>query len=835
MGTVVGERYRIEEALGRGGMGCVYRAHDERLDRPVALKLLSPDRIGDATAVTRLIREARATAALEHDHIVPVYDVGGTGDGGAYLAMQLVRGESLRARVARGPLPLDEALSIVRQIGAALAHAHAAGIVHRDVKPDNVMLRADDGRAVVLDFGIAKREEAAPLTAEGAMVGTPAYLAPEQARGEPIDGRADQFALAVVAWELLTGRLPWPGRAVLEVLTQVLEHDPAPLGIAGAPEAALRRALSKDRADRFGSMRELMTALGHVSSDEALARTEAAPVVARAEPPRGSSPARARLAIAGGIAALAVAAGVVYALLPDDASPPPPTAPRAASGVGLLDLPPAPCSPPATETYARAIADLRRGASGAALEGFERAAEQDDACASAHLRVAHLGQVYSWSSGLREHATAARAGADHLSERERALLHALEPVFFEDPPDRAASRARIAELAARFADDAEMLAVFAGESSATADARIDAARRATEIDPAYAVAWEALAVALDDAGRPDEALAALERCGEATTGESCLVSAVDRYALANRCEPIPELARSARARAPRDAAPCLQLARAYAVEGAPEERIRAQIDEALRLRPDPVLAAGLGALLAGHLGDHERVLELAIAAEATAREADVAGVIITATALRIAALQELGRDEEAGQVARSYVLRSTGTLASVTHNGLRALREANILRASRAALGEADFARERERWTTSLSGNGAIEDLERWAMTDAAFATTPDEARAALERAPGPLPTSGEPVTLAFGGEALALAGRPAEAIERLRAVAESCLRLHHPYASIRAAWLLGQAQRDAGDLEGACASWAALEARWSAHPSRTVDAARALREATCP
>lgn len=263
------ERYVIESVLGRGGMGEVYEAHDTRLGRRVALKLLL---LGDtdASARQRMEREARAAAAFEHPNAVVVYDVG-EAEGSTYLAMELVRGRSMRAFVGDASIPTGRRLRWLCDVARALGAAHRAGLVHRDVKPDNVMIR-EDGAVKVLDFGIAKRHRSsvdptAPteasadsmgtITAQGVVVGTPLYSAPEQLRSDAIDGRVDQFAWGVMAYELLTGAVPWRTDADgVALLAQILSSEPAPLaerapGVAEPVAAAITRALRKRAEDRF--------------------------------------------------------------------------------------------------------------------------------------------------------------------------------------------------------------------------------------------------------------------------------------------------------------------------------------------------------------------------------------------------------------------------------------------------------------------------------------------------------------------------------------------------------------------------------------------------------
>ena len=278
------ERYTIEALVGQGGMGCVYRAHDEKLGRRVALKVISGDDASD-DAKARLVREARAAAALDHPNAVAIFDVG-EHDGEPYIVMELVEGQTLRSLVGDSTAPAPAKLARLADVARALDSAHRRGLVHRDVKPENVMVR-DDGMVKVLDFGIARRAHsrvdphastvtpAVPtLTIDGAKFGTPVYMAPEQIRGDALDGRADQFAWGVLAYEVLTGRLPWRGADdALAVTASILtdDADRAPLERAASRGVAdvVLRALSKRPEDRFASMDEVVQALDAAERGEA--------------------------------------------------------------------------------------------------------------------------------------------------------------------------------------------------------------------------------------------------------------------------------------------------------------------------------------------------------------------------------------------------------------------------------------------------------------------------------------------------------------------------------------------------------------------------------------
>jgi hypothetical protein len=270
-GARVADRYVVLEELGRGGMGVVFLARDEREERDVAIKVLREAPEGEAAR--RLQREARAVNDLDPKGVAHVYEVGETPARELYLVMEFVPGRTLRSLMREARVGRTEALRILRAVATTLGQAHRAGLVHRDVKPDNVIV-SEGGRVVLLDFGIVKRlaagEETAhlstQLTAEGSVIGTPAYLSPEQALGRGVGPETDQFALAVMAYELLSGKLPWTAKEVTTILAQVLAETPAPPSsvdtqLSTTFDPVLSRALSKKAASRFGSVEELADAL----------------------------------------------------------------------------------------------------------------------------------------------------------------------------------------------------------------------------------------------------------------------------------------------------------------------------------------------------------------------------------------------------------------------------------------------------------------------------------------------------------------------------------------------------------------------------------------------
>ena len=266
VGEVIAGRYRLDELVGTGGMSSVYRAVDSILERPVALKLLHPQYLADDEHVERFRREARAVAQLSHPNIVTVIDRG-EDDGRQYIVFEYVDGENLKEFIGReGALRVDEALDVAIEVGRGLAFAHHHGLVHRDVKPQNVLLNGD-GRPKVTDFGIARSLDVEHgFTQTGTIVGTSNYIAPEQASGRSIGPSTDVYSLGVVLYELLTGDVPFPGESFVAVALRHI-NEPPPSVLDRRPDvpprlaAAVERALAKDPGDRFASMDEFIDEL----------------------------------------------------------------------------------------------------------------------------------------------------------------------------------------------------------------------------------------------------------------------------------------------------------------------------------------------------------------------------------------------------------------------------------------------------------------------------------------------------------------------------------------------------------------------------------------------
>jgi eukaryotic-like serine/threonine-protein kinase len=321
VGETIAERYEIEELVGHGGMSSVYKAKDSLLERHVALKILHEQYSADEEFVERFKREARSVAQLQHPNIVTVIDRGEE-EGRQFIVFEFIDGENLKELVVRtGRLDVRDALAIVVEVARGLAFAHEQGLVHRDVKPQNILLNGD-GRAKVTDFGIARSLDVDGMTQTGTVLGTSNYIAPEQASGQPVDAQSDVYALGVVLYELLAGDVPFPGETFVAVAMKHM-HEPAPnlLDVRGdvplRVAAAVDRALEKDPEQRFPTMdafaAELDACLAELEQGEDGDRTMVIPSARRAARRRKKNVSGWPIAI--GVLALLAIAAIVVGLL----------------------------------------------------------------------------------------------------------------------------------------------------------------------------------------------------------------------------------------------------------------------------------------------------------------------------------------------------------------------------------------------------------------------------------------------------------------------------------------------------------------------------------------
>ncbi|MHC5028618.1 MAG: serine/threonine-protein kinase, partial [Planctomycetota bacterium] len=319
--------YRLIAKIGEGGMGVIWKALDTTLDREVAIKVLPDTFAADAERLARFEREAKLLAALNHPNIAGIYGLHTLG-AMRFLAMELVEGEDLAQRLSRGPLPLDEAMTVARSIAEGLESAHEAGVIHRDLKPANIKVDPA-GNVKVLDFGLAKALEPAtesgsvdPMmsptvtsagTIAGMILGTAAYMSPEQARGKPLDRRTDLWAFGVVLYEMLTGKLAFPGETITDVLSAVISKEPARDALPSSTPPSLRRlierCLNKDAKDRIAD-----ASTARIEIDDALAELRAPATGTEATTtgaPIQAKPSKLPWAIAG----LAILAAIILGVL----------------------------------------------------------------------------------------------------------------------------------------------------------------------------------------------------------------------------------------------------------------------------------------------------------------------------------------------------------------------------------------------------------------------------------------------------------------------------------------------------------------------------------------
>jgi serine/threonine protein kinase len=844
-GTLV-DRYVVLSLLGTGGMGDVYEARDPKLQRLVALKVLRGDSATGPDGAARLLREARAVAALSHPNVLVVHDVGEVREpeelrGVSYIAMERVIGRSLRSFIGDASVPMARRIGWIVDTARALGAAHEVGLVHRDVKPENVMV-GDDGVVKVLDFGLARRVGAQVFASASSDVhseptlrrenvalvdpdsksiaGTMFYMAPEQLRGEPLDGRTDQFSWGVLAYELVTGAAPWrrsgePLVAVSEILS--LEprapRDVDPMVPAAVSETILK-AMSKRAVARFGSMREIVESLGgrHPTSVHVPTSTQAS--IAASVPRTRPAMRRAVLTLVAGCVLLGTAVALwrgkqMPAVTPSNAAV---AAPRAA---GILDLPlPRTNNPDALAAYRMGLQKLRDGNDDDSGIDFQRAAGLDPGMAEARLRM-----VLSWdwtksSRQRRDEFTAAYSLRAGLSDRDLALLDAMEPMM-RDPYDIHETAVRMRRAHERFPLDAEVW--FEGCTWALFDyddaEALRDAKRASEIDPSYASAWALLGHEIGATyGDPKLAFEAFERCLTIVPqSHQCLTSRAWLEDYVGNCSGAEADDRQA------DVPDC--RAAALAALGAP----RQTIDEVLSA-PAAKFSADWGASI---LRVHLDVLNGSFsAAELEARGLAKAAVDSAGSQpLLVLAhlLVEMGRTSEANRLATDYLARKDGWHSPPLAGTMDML---GLLRAD-GYLSEGAWKTEADRAFHSIAGRL---NARQWVLIYGR-AESPAEAAPALARLPdvGPLNRRvRRTYTAALAGHLFLLDGRIDEAIALLAPEAKRCDGLFYPFEFVHASLWLGEALEAKGDAPGACAAYKGVLDHWGHAKPRSVSADKA-------
>jgi serine/threonine protein kinase len=528
IGALVGH-FRVEEKLGQGGMGVVYRARDEKLHRMVALKLLPAEWATEPTARARLLREARAAASLSHRNVATVYEVGEEADH-VFIALELIEGRSLRAFLQVSPPSLNEALRIATEIVRGVAKAHEKGIIHRDLKPENVML-TEEGEVKVLDFGLARqlhqvdaggptKPEIATVTRTGDVMGTPAYMSPEQATARPLDARSDVFSLGLILYELTAGRHPFAGNSALEIAAAIVRDDPAPASsvnaqITPALDRIIATCLAKAPRERYSTARDLLRDLERLTHEGS-----SAPMISP-----GALPAsrRSRTLVAGLAAGLV--AIVVVALWFQRPSRDVRASRRPAAAT-FAAPPPRSSNPEAVRVYLEGLQADHDGRRKEAKQAYFRALELDPKLAPALLRVALRGLETNDSAPsdkIREYFRGALTYRASLDERDQAWLDAWEPVMQREPSDQAETIRRLRAALQRFPKDPEIAADLVGMICSSPD--IPPGTRVAEAKAAGL--WpDSLASVIDctneDLGKKEEGPSGQDPCERTPADLHCL-------------------------------------------------------------------------------------------------------------------------------------------------------------------------------------------------------------------------------------------------------------------------------------------------------------------------
>jgi serine/threonine protein kinase/tetratricopeptide (TPR) repeat protein len=883
------DRYTIESVLGQGGMGRVYLALDPRLGRRVALKVLLAEGANErarAVAKARMLREARAAAAFNHPNVVAVYDVGEVDDN-PFIAMELVSGATLRECMADKRVSVEQRLAWLLEVARGLAAAHRVGLVHRDVKPENVMI-TDDGIVKILDFGLARAAEveqgvdpvgatlATPtVTATGVTVGTPQYMPPEQLEGERLDGRADQFAWAVVAWEALAGVSPWGERVGLPLFSAVLNEAVPPLsekvpGIERRVSDAVARALEKDKAARFPVMEELIAAIEGPDARPPSPGSTRRPVqvhdtegrgLAQPTPEPARTPTnrrRARAALVAG-AVVAALAGSWLALHPSSDVGKPTTAASASASTSASTATPSDSAAPGTPSlspelapfFARAAAAEREGRHDKACDEYRHASDTHPDSADAALAAMLCYRIDA--AGGRPYYRRAWGLRAALSPRDGAILDAYEPFFQRDPIDFKEEKARLEAAVARFPNDAALHYYLSGSYRLDS---FDAKRAIGEIDRAIALdpsQPHVMAIAADFHSYDGDfagSHAMIDRCLRAAPAAiECLQEEQWLDSEEGDCARVEAAARRMLAIDPSYVAGVRSLANALYARGDSVDTVRALLQRAhgagvggSASREDRLDAAHT-AMLAGDFAAAEKVVrELADAAATSTVAADHG---LTARLL-VAIDRETGRDADAAAIARAYLEGRDAWEPAPDFDDWAMIDEPTptmlAARLKVGALSRGDYDAEIDRTVARWSERATPATRSFvWIYTFATPAETPADARAALARL-GPF----EPVPrfkpLSLADEAIGrtylLAGRTDDALAALERATRSCFPLDHPMEHTRAHYALGLAREAKGDVDGACAAYRVVRRRWGgAHPrSITADLAAARVAALrCP
>jgi len=844
-------RYRIVAKIGQGGMGVVFEATDEKLRRPVALKVLGDGVVADADRRRRFLREARIAASLTHPNIAAVHDVGETEEGYIYIAMELVSGSSLRQRLERGPMDTATALRVARALTRALVKAHGLGIVHRDLKPDNVMV-SEELEVKVLDFGLAKPLALADgpdglslVTEAGQLLGTPGYMSPEQAAGRAVDGRTDIFAIGVVLYEMVTRVRPFTGTLPMEIVIATARDEPvAPsaivVGLRADLERVILRCLEKNADARYGNAAELMRALDGLGDGERTSLPSVAaptdrngvgslPTQTSLSGPTRSSPRRRRSWILlAGLGAAAVVALGARLVGPRDS-------PRTSSPVAtaLTDLPPPPTSSPVVRAeYGAGLQALRDDDWGTAQAHFKRVVDLEPLLAIGQLRLAMVAEGTLDESLRREHYAQAVTLRSQLSPRDKGMMEALEPILQRLREDRTEAVRRLHGLSDRYPADVE-IHVWLALLQDTNAAGLASAERALALDPRDGQAWQSRGDVLATLGRTEDSRASYEHCGAVSPASAeCFLGLIWLDSAEGRCADAEHDARRAVDRDPHLAGnlACVMYGAGRSVEAVGE--IIEQSAAAMAPNTSQTLMDQIRMLLA--VGELARARALTQSYQAMIDAAIHAPLRdhLRAAELLIGIARETGDEAEAFRIAMDFATRSdTWSKSTQGDAGIDGSRAVERQAVRPGGMPRAEFVRRRTAWIEAERRNIAHPGLT-WTYAFASSAETEEEAIEALRVLPEYAPLSSvvhyAGIPDAEVGRTYLLAGRVGEAVPYLTKAVATCVAFRHPFVYTRAALELGEALERSRDASGACRAYHKVVDRWGNAKPRSISAEKA-------
>jgi eukaryotic-like serine/threonine-protein kinase len=852
-------------------MGEVFRALDEKLDREVALKLISAQCSLDETFRERFLREGKAAAAVQHPNVATVYEIGEDRER-LYIALELIKGRPLRALV--GSLPTPRALEIASDVAAGLAAAHAAGIVHRDIKPENVML-SEDGRVKILDFGLARRSDHlapdptgqtdAALTREGVIMGTPGYTSPEQALGPRVGPPTDVFALGVVLYELLSGRRPFVGGTMIESVIAVTRDEPSPLGehvkLPADVITLVHRCLDKDpelrpTASQLSErLRSLASTLRQVEEQPTVAQGTA-PTRAPGSAPTTTPPLRATGVTRGGhatwvaLAALGFAAAATAAWLatrPEPSGGAAGSATVSASATAEPDAPTPLTSLPITGNpsnearlaYEQALASLRRGDWRGARDRLTRAVEVEPGFLQANMRLAHVESAFGELKTARARLRSVADREAELSERDRAWLRGVEAMHLSEPADYRLAVKRFEEASRRWPGDAELHFMVAATQQRVfeLDGAMEQAEAAIALDPEFADATQIVGRLQLRRGKVDEAGQTFDRCVD-LRGVDCLQDRLRLRARLGQCAEVISDAKRIESSGGQGTLHWVHAASAVVAQGDPVGATEPFLEKAANQARSPraELIARLArvrlTMLEGKFADADRQLERML--DGASSLEDKAVLTGLSASIRLEIGDELGFTKQAERYleARPSADRGFGEVPTEDPAPL-VWREL----AKQKRMPATELERKLVSWEEAQRTVG-FDEGPIWFQSRVAGASTRAEAEQALAAMPTSfhvwqLHDDTAPQLGALGWDALGrihrLAGNLERALDLLLAAQKSCTLLLYPMAHVRAHFELGATYEAKGDFALACDEYRAVLRRWGrATPgSATAAAAR--------